>query len=153
MTKPTDAELLAEWDRVSHIADAGQRRLACLRAVLDKWGQPAPRGAPVAWLNPWRADQVTTDYDAYGEHGIPLYTAPQPSPAAQGYALDAGRWRRLVNASELSFPVATIADDPENGAVMLYGRKALEDFVDRMDEIPNTYDAARAAQEGKSHDN
>lgn len=77
MTEPTDAELLTEWDRVSHIADAGQRRLACLRAVLDKWGQPAPRGAPVAWLNPWRADQVTTDYDAYGERGIPLYTAPQ----------------------------------------------------------------------------
>ena len=36
---------------------------------------------PVAWLNPWRADQVTTDYDAYGERGIPLYTAPQPAPA------------------------------------------------------------------------
>ena len=35
---------------------------------------------PVAWLNPWRADQVTTDYDAYGERGIPLYTAPQPAP-------------------------------------------------------------------------
>ena len=45
---------------------------------------PAPRGTPVAWLSPWRADQVTTDYDAYGERGIPLYTAPQPSPAAQG---------------------------------------------------------------------
>lgn len=40
MTEPTDAELLAEWDRVSHIADAGQRRLACLRAVLAKWGTP-----------------------------------------------------------------------------------------------------------------
>ena len=38
---------------------------------------------PVAWLSPWRADQVTTDYDAYGEHGIPLYTAPQPSPTPQ----------------------------------------------------------------------
>ena len=36
---------------------------------------------PAAWLNPWRADQVTTDYDAYGERGIPLYTAPQPAPA------------------------------------------------------------------------
>ena len=35
---------------------------------------------PVAWLSPWRADQVTTDYDAYGERGIPLYTAPQPAP-------------------------------------------------------------------------
>ena len=40
MTEPTDAELLAEWDRVSHIADAGQRRLTCLRAVLAKWGTP-----------------------------------------------------------------------------------------------------------------
>ena len=56
------------------------------RAVLAKWGTPqpspaeppAPRGESVAWLNPWRADQVTTDYDAYGKHGIPLYTAPQP---------------------------------------------------------------------------
>ncbi len=54
--------------------------------VLAKWGTPqpspveppAPRGEPVAWLNPWRVDQVTTDYDAYGKHGIPLYTAPQP---------------------------------------------------------------------------
>ena len=24
---------------------------------------------------------MTTDYDAYGEHGIALYTAPQPAPA------------------------------------------------------------------------
>ena len=43
----------------------------------------APQQEPVAWLNPWRADQVTTDYDAYGERGIPLYTAPQPAPATQ----------------------------------------------------------------------
>ena len=48
------------------------------RAVLAKWGTPAVAGKPVAWLSPWRADQVTTDYDAYGEHGIPLYTASQP---------------------------------------------------------------------------
>ena len=38
---------------------------------------------PVAWLNPWRADKVTTDYDAYGERGIPLYTAPQPAPLSE----------------------------------------------------------------------
>ena len=49
--------------------------------VLAKWGTPAVAGKPVAWLNPWRADLVTTDYDAYGEHGIPLYTTPQPAPA------------------------------------------------------------------------
>ena len=50
-------------------------------ALLAKLGQPAQAAEPVAWLNPWRADQVTTDYDAYGERGIPLYTAPQPAPA------------------------------------------------------------------------
>ncbi len=50
---------------------------AFARAVLARWGQPAHSGEPVAWLDPWRADQVTTDYDAYGKHGIPLYTAPR----------------------------------------------------------------------------
>ena len=47
-------------------------------ALLAKWGQPAVKGDPVAWLSPWRKDQVTTDYDAYGKQGIPLYAAPQP---------------------------------------------------------------------------
>lgn len=48
------------------------------RAVLSKWGQPAQAAEPVAWLDPWTGTKVTTDYDAYGKHGIPLYTAPQP---------------------------------------------------------------------------
>ena len=48
------------------------------RAVLAKWGQPAQAEEPVAWLDPWTGTKVTTDYDAYGKHGIPLYTAPQP---------------------------------------------------------------------------
>ena len=48
------------------------------RAVLARWGQPAHSGEPVAWLDPWTGAKVTTDYDAYGKHGIPLYTAPQP---------------------------------------------------------------------------
>ena len=54
-------------------------------ALLAKWGTPpAVAGEPVAWLSPWRADQVTTDYDAYGEHGIPLYTTPQPAQPQAG---------------------------------------------------------------------
>ena len=41
--------------------------------------QPIAQAAePVAWLDPWTGTKVTTDYDAYGKHGIPLYTAPQP---------------------------------------------------------------------------
>lgn len=74
---------------------AARLEIESLKAQLAA-KQPAPRGEPVDWLNPWRADQVTTDYDAYGKHGIPLYTAPQPSPAAQGDALDAARYRWLA---------------------------------------------------------
>ena len=48
------------------------------------WSPPTPQPTqaqatePVAWLDPWTGTKVTTDYDAYGKHGIPLYTAPQP---------------------------------------------------------------------------
>ena len=54
------------------------------RAVLAKWGQPAQAAEPVAWLDPWTGTKVTTDYDAYGKHGIPLYTTPQPTQAQAG---------------------------------------------------------------------
>lgn len=64
-------------------------------------------------------------------------------------AADAARWRRLVNASEMAFPVAAIADDPENDHTMLYGRKRLEDFIDRCDEIPDTYASIAAAKDGE----
>ena len=74
-TEPTDAELKAMWQL--HAADIGGI-FYYARAVLAKWGQPAVKGYPVAWLSPWRKDQVTTDYDAYGKQGIPLYAAPQP---------------------------------------------------------------------------
>ena len=72
---PTDAELKALWQL--HAADIGGI-FDFARAVLAKWGQPAQAAEPVAWLDPWTGTKVTTDYDAYGKHGIPLYTAPQP---------------------------------------------------------------------------
>ena len=96
---PTDAELvaLALDEGIKVRTGAGAVRFA--RAVLARWGQPARSGEPVAWLSPWRADQVTTDYDAYGEHGIPLYTAPQPverepltANQVSGLAESAGYW-------------------------------------------------------------
>ena len=65
-------------------ADQPVTRCDCLpdeNTFTEGWicfGVPAQAAEPVAWLSPWRKDQVTTDYDAYGKHGIPLYTAPQP---------------------------------------------------------------------------
>ena len=60
---------------------------------------------PVAWLSPWRADRVTTDYDAYGEHGIPLYTAPQPAPTqeAQEPCPTCAALARAVMCDQVSF--------------------------------------------------
>ena len=78
MTEPTDAELIAFAVETGMRVRTGKGVVSFARAVLARWGQPAVAGKPVAWLSPWRADQVTTDYDAYGKHGIPLYTAPQP---------------------------------------------------------------------------
>lgn len=64
------------------ISRAGRDTASAIAAWNTRAPQPtraqAGAGQPVAWLDPWRADQVTTDYDAYGEHGIALYTAPQP---------------------------------------------------------------------------
>ena len=121
------------------------------RIWLDLGFDPCEEDAHFSNLHDltWSADNATGDGIEYVRADRAAQVVAQAAPVEAAVQQDAGRWRRLVNASELSFPVATIADDPENGAVMLYGRKALEDFVDHMDEIPNTYDAARAAQEGK----
>ena len=65
----------------TYLGDCGpqaNRVYSFVAAVLAKWGQPAQAAEPVAWLDPWTGTKVTTDYDAYGKHGIPLYTAPQP---------------------------------------------------------------------------
>lgn len=94
MTEPTDAELLAEWDRVSHIADAGQRRLACLRAVLAKWGTPpAVAGEQMfAFRRKGLDDFCTCTEERYAELSAKpnlfetriFYTAPQPTQAQAG---------------------------------------------------------------------
>ena len=80
---PTDAELEALLlDKLPaskhYIRPVIEKMVAAMQAAIDKWGQPAQAAEPVAWLDPWTGTKVTTDYDAYGKHGIPLYTAPQP---------------------------------------------------------------------------
>ena len=79
---PTDAEIdEVTLDVLGYAAldkETNDTARMIARAVLAKWGQPAQATEPVAWLDPWTGTKVTTDYDAYGKHGIPLYTAPQP---------------------------------------------------------------------------
>ena len=80
---PTDAELKALLlDKLPaskhYIRPVIEKMVAAMQAAIDKCGQPAQVAEPVAWLDPWTGTKVTTDYDAYGKHGIPLYTAPQP---------------------------------------------------------------------------
>ena len=98
MTEPTDAEIrelaatgngvyqddeTAIWE----ITDPSLMKL--VHDALAKWGQPAQAAEPVAWLDPWAGTKVTTDYDAYGKHGIPLYTTPQSTQAQAGAVTDA----------------------------------------------------------------
>ena len=107
--------------------------------------QAAPQqGAqePVAWLNPWRADQVTTDYDAYGERGIPLYTAPQPAPAlSDDVVKDAARYRWL---RENWF---TMTSNYQRGIAYTVGASRWSDITE--EELDAAIDAAIAAQGGK----
>ena len=72
--KPTDEALenLFVEETGFDIDDFPAAILDFARAVLAKWGQPAQAAEPVAWLDPWTGTKVTTDYDAYGKHGIPL---------------------------------------------------------------------------------
>ena len=90
--KPTPKEI---DDLVYELRQAGKDdtySLVC--AVLAKWGQPAQAAEPVAWLDPWTGTKVTTDYDAYGKHGIPLYTAPQPVAREP---LTDEQWQRITD--------------------------------------------------------
>ena len=97
------------------------------------WSPPTPQrpqtqaAAPVAWLSPWRKDQVTTDYDAYGKHGIPLYTAPQP------VALEPGAWKHdcaalLTNDVELWIDACPHCGKPRN-APQPVAREPLPKFL------------------------
>ena len=136
---PTDAELISFAVETGMRVRTGKGVVSFARAVLARWGQPAHSGEPVAWLSPWRADQVTTDYDAYGEHGIALYTAPQSSPAAQGGVLDA---EVLRDAERYRF-IRDVPYSDDVRSVLVHQQNAAMDRV---------IDAARAAREGKSHE-
>jgi len=62
-----------------------EKAIAALKAALAQ-----PEQEPVAWLDPWTRNNVTTDYDAYGNNGIPLYTAP-PQRTEQNFCPRCGK--------------------------------------------------------------
>ena len=112
VARPSDLELLAEWDRVSMIAEAGERRLAVMRAVLAKWGaapitQPAPQQEAQEPVMIYHGD-CTIDCGEHGHHhvellrmipaGSKLYTAPQPTPTPQadGQPAPVPRWDEMI---------------------------------------------------------
>ena len=113
-TQPTDAEIDELWrfEASKNWDSTLAVRTSFARAVLAKWGQPAQAAEPVAWLDPWTGTRVTTDYDAYGKHGIPLYTAPQP--VARGPLTDE-QTKALMQAHRTAMLMTCKARVPECG--------------------------------------
>ena len=114
---PTDAELEALLlDKLPaskhYIRPVIEKMVAAMQAAIDKWGQPAQAAEPVAWLDPWTGTKVTTDYDAYGKHGIPLYTAPQPVAREQ---LTDEQTKALMQAHRTAMLMTCKARVPECG--------------------------------------
>ena len=98
MTEPTDDELAKLFTEETgfDVDDFPAAILDFARAALARWGQPSGAGEPVAWYVTGCGRLLDEDEaKAEARHiggtarAIPLYTAPQPSPAAQGDALDA----------------------------------------------------------------
>ena len=101
-SSPTDAEIIALADE-TRTGEPGRDGyilpISFARAVLQRWGQPSGAGEPVAWYVTGCGRLLDEDEaKAEARHiggtarAIPLYTTPQPSPAAQGNALDAARY-------------------------------------------------------------
>ena len=115
------------------------------KALLEAESAPQQEAQePVAWLNPWRADQVTTDYDAYGKHGIPL-VRQQPvarEPLSDDVVKDAARWRMaaLIGNEVMLHP------DKRTHATAV---KAYMDATHSGSDLTGAVDAAIAAQGGK----
>lgn len=112
------------------------------------WWEPTPESglseSHATWSDirgPHRAWKVTHYFtaDQLRTYGLACFNAGRAEAGKDADKVDAARWRRLVNASEASFPIATVVDDPENDKFMLYGRERLESYIDRLDEISDSY--------------
>lgn len=110
---PTDAELKAMWQL--HAADIGGI-FHYARAVLAKWGTPAPVGVePIGYLycggsygdeladweivaDQHQCDKLNEHHGSLGKEAkLPIYTTPQPTHAQAG-AMPLDEVRRLFDA-------------------------------------------------------
>lgn len=119
------AELLNKFEDGTYINEHVQRHWWTWQQATLAFNRPQPKTA----LSYFADDVEAAKAQESGE------TAPSD-------AKDAARWRRLVNASELPFPVAAIADDPENDRLMVYGRKRMEQFIDSLDLVSDKFPPA-----------
>jgi hypothetical protein len=129
------------------------------------WSECSPEHVRMVLANPEEWKRYEVRY---------LYTAPQPSPAAQGDALDAARWRALLACGRIRIigtagVTGTGAHDPKAldpnkqpyGNYVHFGAEFWSTFPDQdyyntkenpayaRATLTEFADAARAAQEGK----
>ena len=148
-SSPTDAELDALADEVAGLDSSDEAFRNFARAVLARWGQPSGAGEPVAWYVTGCGRLLDEDEaKAEARHiggtamAIPLYTAPQPSPAAQGNALDAEQHEMdAKHAAIYRWMLGHVAD-----VLSIFDNWLADEEAD-TDELHDAL-AARAAQEG-----
>ena len=158
MTEPTDAEIIALADE-TRTAEGGANGyilpISFARAVLAKWGTPAPVEAdPYGWhywniagtsvLHLGRSNKLDADIAASKKHPeahhvVPLYTTP-PTQAADSVLEDAMRYRWLRHGDNDEKVLKTYTSRPSEP-----GEPTM--FLPRNGELDRLIDAARAAQE------
>ena len=118
-TQPTDAELDMLIDDVVGLDSTDEVFREFARAVLAKWGTPAPVGVePVALLvrkNSWRDGQweaAPPNSPSYGlgwaNQRVYVYTAPQPiQPQAGAVPLTDEQWQRIADLTDSILTRAT----------------------------------------------
>ena len=117
--QPTQAQAAESVPAVDEVAERYRNAIASacegwtmpdgLRKHLETalWSPPTPQptqaqaAEPVAWLDPWTGTKVTTDYDAYGKHGIPLV---RQQPVAREPLTDAQREKIIEAVDWYNFP-------------------------------------------------
>ena len=129
---PTDAQLQSAYDSVPAHGNQQDVHIAGLRAVLAKWGTPAPAGVdPVGEIRASSELGVAPYADIWPwlQPGTKLYTADQVQ-AADSVLEEAARWefRWLNPANKQNVAPSELAWKTVNSKGMLSEKEVLEDL-------------------------